>query len=141
MSQNKKHITKIILVEDDDSNSLLIKRMLERAEVTQEIILFDNGFEFLSYISENIHSGEKYLVLLDLNLPVLNGFQILEKLRNIASMDKLPVYVMSTTVRRSDVEQAYSSGCTNFLRKPITYDNLINKIQQNGLILNEGVFV
>jgi CheY-like chemotaxis protein len=129
-------ITKIILVEDDESHTVLIKKMLKRGGLTNEIICFDNGMEFLKFLNNYDKEPSDMIVLLDLNLPLLDGYQVLERVRTIYPKTTLPVVVISTTARGSEIELSYSKGCNTFLKKPVSFLDLMESISSMNLTLN-----
>ncbi len=114
----------VALVEDDEGYSLLLKKLLVRHGVLNEVRLFDNSYKFLDFI-QNWNSGSgKLMLLLDLNLPMMNGFELLKKIRKDFSKEELPVVVISTTARKSDVDMSYEIGCDAFIKKPIDFKEL-----------------
>ena len=133
---NQRKLPKILLVEDDDSHTVLIKKMFSRNGVANEIIAFDNGMDFLNFLENYTVNPNELIVLLDLNLPLLDGYQILERLRTIYPKTTLPVVVISTTARGNEIELSYSKGCNTFLKKPVNFLDLIESINSMGLTLD-----
>jgi CheY-like chemotaxis protein len=126
----------LLLVEDDPGHALLIERNLRRAHITNTILSFRDGYTAVEYLfGEGLQRPRSLLVLLDLNLPGLNGFQILERLKTDARTKHIPVICLTTTDHPADVERCYTLGCNIFITKPIAYDEFIAAVQRLGLIL------
>ena len=114
----------IMLVEDQASDSLLVRRAFEKAGVQNPIQLVEHGDVALSYL-EGIGEYEnrtKYplpiFILLDLKLPGMMGLQILKWIRMRKELRLIPVIVLTDSENESDVKAAYEAGANSFLRKP-----------------------
>ena len=129
---------KILLVEDDPGHALLIKKNLRRAGITAEIIFINNGQSALDYLDANSCEQGKYdlLILLDLNLPVLNGFEVLERIKSDGRTKKIPVIILTTTDVPQEIARCYELGCNIFITKPVQYDEFCIAISNLGLLLS-----
>jgi CheY-like chemotaxis protein len=129
---------KILLVEDDPGHARLIEKNLRRSGITNEIVFINNGQAALDYLdASNCIDGthECLLVLLDLNLPVLSGYQVLEKIKSDERTKKIPVIILTTTDVPQEVARCYELGCNIFITKPIQYDEFCNAVRNLGLLL------
>lgn len=106
-----------ILVDDDHEDAYLMQRALDFGRVSAQLIHLPDGTSFLSYIRNN-RLPEHCLVLLDLNMPVRDGFSVLEILREAKALPTLPLIVYTTTSDRLQVERAYQAGAKAFITKP-----------------------
>ncbi|BBB92022.1 MAG TPA: response regulator [Methylomusa anaerophila] len=129
---------KILLVEDDPGHARLIERNLRRAGIANEIIFIDNGQSALDYLNTPCATGmyECLLILLDLNLPVLDGYQVLERIKSGERTKKIPVIILTTTDVPQEVDRCYELGCNIFITKPVQYDDFCTAVSNLGLLLS-----
>jgi len=128
----------VILIEDDEGHANLIQRNLSRAGVRNPIKHIVSGFEALRYFREpagpNL-SHDKSVVVLDLNLPDIDGFEILQTLKDDAATQRIPVIVLTTTDNPKDIDRCYALGCNVFMTKPVAYDDFSEAIHKLGLMM------
>jgi CheY-like chemotaxis protein len=130
------HVT-ILLVEDDPGHALLIEKNLRRANITNTIVKVDNGQKAVDFAfnSEGGHGGP-LLILLDLNLPILDGYQVLKILKNDERTKRIPVVILTTTDNTHEVARCYEYGCNVYITKPVEYERFSGAIQSLGLFLS-----
>lgn len=133
------HVT-IVMVEDDMGHAKLIEKNLRRAGIMNEIVHIDNGRKAADYLlGRGEHAGNRkaapMLILLDLNLPELDGFQILELIKNDAETKLVPVIILTTTDNPREVERCYALGCNVYVTKPVEYEAFAESIRKLGLLL------
>ncbi len=114
----------ILLVEDDKGHARLLERTLYRAGVSNGILIIDDGQEALDYLLKQGAYGDAQhplplLVLLDMQLPTLDGIQVLERLKANDYTKDVPILMMSSTESIEEMEQCARLGCTVQLVKPI----------------------
>ena len=115
----------ILLIEDDAVEILKFNRSLVKLGEAHELIEAHNGEIALGLLAEN---SKIDLILLDLNMPKMNGFEFLKQLRAHTDLKYLPTVVLTTSINRSDLKQAYSIGVAGYLVKPLKYDDYVLKI-------------
>jgi len=126
----------IVLVEDDPGHARLIERNLRRSLIVNEIITLPDGQAAVDYIfGEGFRHPMPLLILLDLNLPVLDGFQVLERLKADERTKHIPVICLTTTDNPQDIERCYALGCNVYITKPVAYEQFAEVIRQLGLFL------
>ena len=126
----------ILLVEDDPGHARLIERNLRRAHMTNEIITLRDGQTAVDYLfGEERRPLLPLLMLLDLNLPGLSGFQVLERLKAERRTKHIPVICLTTTDNPQDIERCYALGCNVYITKPVAYAQFSESIRQLGLFL------
>ena len=130
----------ILLVEDDPGHALLIEKNLRRAGITNTIIALDNGQKAVDYLFNKAGYGNDphpapFLILLDLNLPVLDGYQVLKIIKNDPHTKQIPVVVLTTTDNPQEISRCYELGCNVYVTKPVEYDKLSDAIRMLGLFL------
>ncbi|OGP81851.1 MAG: hypothetical protein A2Z08_00025 [Deltaproteobacteria bacterium RBG_16_54_11] len=130
----------ILLVEDDPGHTRLIEKNLRRANIKNEIAFATNGQEALDYLfCEGGYANNKHashvLVLLDLNMPVLDGYQVLERMKKDERTKRIPVVILTTTDDTREVARCYELGCNVYVTKPVDYEQFCEAIRKLGLFL------
>lgn len=129
----------ILLVEDDPGHSRLIQKNLRRAGILNGIVAVDSGRKALDYLldGENGHrSSDRLLVLLDLNMPDVNGFQVLERMKADERTRRVPVMILTSTDDEREVARCYELGCSTYVTKPVEYTQFVEAIRKLGLFLS-----
>jgi CheY-like chemotaxis protein len=130
----------LVLVEDDPGHARLIERNLRRAHMTHEILTLRDGQAAVDYLfGEGLRRPLPLLpllLLLDLNLPGLSGFQVLERLKADTRTKQIPVICLTTTDNPQDIERCYALGCNVYITKPVAYAQFSEAIRQLGLFLS-----
>ena len=128
----------ILLVEDDADDEALTRRALEKNNVRNELVVARDGQEALDYLRGAPRLPE--LVLLDLKLPKIDGFEVLRRLRADERTRLLPVVVLTSSNEQRDVASSYSLGANSYVRKPVDFKEFTEAARQLGLywlLLNE----
>ena len=131
----------ILLVEDDPGHAVLIEKNLRRSGIANDIITLDNGQKAVDFLfkegdyREDGHPAP-LLMLLDLNLPVLDGFGVLQVIKNDKRTRHIPVVVLTTTDNPLEVMRCYEFGCNVYITKPVEYDSFSEAIRNLGLFLS-----
>jgi CheY-like chemotaxis protein len=115
----------ILLIEDDAIEILKFNRSLIKLREVHELIEAHNGENALDILAEN---SQIDLILLDLNMPKMNGFEFLKQLRTDPNLKYIPTVVLTTSINRLDLKQAYSIGIAGYLVKPLKYEDYVLKI-------------
>jgi len=128
----------IIMVEDDLGHARLIEKNLRRSGIMNELVHFDNGRSAVDYflngkLAEDAH--EKTLVLLDLNLPEVDGFEVLEILKGDERTKKIPIIILTTTSNPKEIDRCYDLGCNIYITKPVDYLNFSEALAKLGMML------
>ena len=131
----------ILLVEDDPGHARLIEKNLRRSNVANDIIVASDGQQALDYLlGQGAYAGGEraspLLVLLDLNLPVLDGYQVLKRMKADERTRCIPVIVLTTTDDDREVSRCYELGCSVYITKPVEYDEFSEAIRKLGLFLS-----
>ena len=131
----------LLLVEDDPGHARLIERNLRRAHITNEIITLSDGQRAIDYLfKERTYRGAMHamplLMLLDLNLPQLDGYQVLERIKADERTRHIPVLILTTTDEPHEIERCYALGCNVYVTKPVEYDEFAEAIRKLGLFLS-----
>lgn len=134
------HLT-ILLAEDDPGHARLIEKNLRRANIENSIIKVGDGQQAIDYLfSTGAYEGQTpaspLLVLLDLNMPVLDGYQVLARMKGDARTKIIPVIILTTTDDTREVQRCYEIGCNVYITKPVDYAQFSEAIRQLGLFLS-----
>ena len=136
--ENYKEII-ILIAEDDDGHAELIKEALEDSGVCNRIIRFVNGedaWHFLSGTGDNVRDKNKnYLLLLDINMPKMNGMEVLEKMKSNTDLKEIPIIMLTTTDDPREVEACYKIGCNMYITKPVAFDKFTETLRLLGLFI------
>ena len=131
----------ILVVEDDPGHARLIEMNLRRAGIANEIRRFGDGQQVMDFLLEEERragngSTRPMLLLLDLNMPVMDGYQVLERIRARERMHHIPVAVLTTTDDEREVNRCYALGCNVYLTKPVDYNHFSDAVRRLGLFLS-----
>jgi two-component system response regulator len=136
----------ILLVEDNADDELLTLRALKKNNIRNEVVVARDGNEALDYLfGTGVHSGRDLsvmpqIILLDLKLPKVDGFEVLNRVRASEITKFLPVVILTTSNEDQDRIRGYDLGANSFVRKPVEFEKFIEAVRQLGLywlILNE----
>jgi CheY-like chemotaxis protein len=131
----------ILLVEDDLGHACLIEKNLRRSNITNDIIKFNDGEQALNFLFRkgnfaNRELPDALLVLLDLNLPIIDGYQVLERMKTDEQTAHIPVIILTTTDDSREISKCYELGCNVYITKPVDYLQFCDAIKQLGLFLS-----
>jgi len=121
----------ILLVEDRDDDVVLIRRAFEKAGLNNPLQVTRDGSEAIAYLSgeDKFANREEFrlpwLVLLDLKMPRVSGFEVLRWIRAQSSLSRMIVLVLTSSEYIKDVDQAYKLGANSFLVKPLDFENAV----------------
>jgi DNA-binding response OmpR family regulator len=128
---------KILMVEDDHGHAKLIEKNIRRANISNEIVHFDAGQPALDFLfSEETLANGPLLILLDLNLPDMQGTDILAEVKRDDRLKRAPVVVLTTTDDKTEIQRCYDLGCNVYITKPVDYESFAAAIRQLGLFLS-----
>src|ERR1700739_1812802 len=136
----------ILLVEDNADDELLTLRALKKNNIRNEVVVARDGSEALDYLfGTGIHAGRDLsvmpqIILLDLKLPKVDGFEVLNRVRTSEATKLLPVVIFTTPNKDQDRIRGYGLGANSFVRKPVEFEKFMEAVRQLGLywlLLNE----
>jgi CheY-like chemotaxis protein len=112
----------VLLVEDDEVDVLTVKRAFEKAHITNPLYVAGDGIEALEKLRNGAVPSQRRLVLLDLNMPRMNGIEFLRELRKDPELCRTPVVVLTTSDTDRDKFAAYDMNIAGYLVKPVTFE-------------------
>jgi len=110
----------ILLVEDDHVDVMTVKRALKDLNIQKPLVCAANGEEALEYLQNNDNS-KPYIILLDLNMPKMNGIEFLQFIKADEIMKKIPVVVLTTSSQHQDIDECYKFGVAGYIVKSVDY--------------------
>ena len=130
----------ILLAEDDEGHALLVKRNLVRADIANEVVHVTDGQKALDFVRcEGQYAaratGLPLLLMLDINMPCLDGLQVLQQIKANESTAKIPVIMLTTTDDPREIERCYEMGCSVYITKPVQYEQFVEAVKRLGLFL------
>ncbi|MGM0574865.1 MAG: response regulator [Myxococcota bacterium] len=129
---------RILLAEDRDRDVLVTREALNEAMVPHILTPVSDGQEVLDYLyrqgvyADPLRSPRPDVVLLDLNLPRVDGRDVLRRVKSDKALCHIPIVVLSTAHHRAEVLQAYRHGANAYIEKPIAYDRFVQVISHFG---------
>jgi CheY-like chemotaxis protein len=135
----------IVLIEDDDGHATLVERNLRRSGISNGFVRFSDGQQALDYFfgppgaaAPDIPARDdlaNFVVLLDLRMPRVDGFEVLRRLKADPATASVPVIVLTTTDDPREIERCYELGCNVYITKPVEYDAFIEAVRRLGFFL------
>ena len=125
----------ILLVEDNPADVKITQRALKESGLPVDLIVVRDGQEAVDYLlRQGVHDGALNwripdLILLDLNLPGMNGRDVLERMRGTPALRTSPVVVLTTSRRQEDVELMYASGANTYIEKPQEFHRFVQVLR------------
>lgn len=130
----------ILLAEDDEGHAYLVQQNLWDAGLTNRIVRVPDGQEALDFIHragayrDRVPDGP-LLLLLDINMPRVDGVEVLRRLKADPQTGELPVIMLTTTDDPREVKRCYELGCASYVTKPVEYDRFVEAVRRLGLFL------
>lgn len=129
----------ILLVEDNPDHAILTKRVLENHKVANKVYVVEDGADALDYMyrrgkySNGSEAPRPGLILLDIKLPKVDGFEVLKQLKSDPEHSSIPVVMLTTSSRDEEVTRGYAEGANSFVTKPVRFDEFAEKVKSIGL--------
>ena len=132
----------ILLVEDDEGHAILVKENLRAARIINELFHVKDGQEALDYLyhrgtfSDSKISPKPGLILLDIKLPKLDGYAVLERVKKDAELRTIPIIMLTSTEDQMEINRSYDLGANGYVIKPVEYHAFQEGIKNLGLFLD-----
>lgn len=114
----------ILLVEDDQVDVMTVKRALKEIRVTNPVVNLENGEEALKYLRDPA-SVKPCIILLDLNMPIMNGIEFLQVAKQDTKLKRIPVVVLTTSEEQQDKVNSFEWGVAGYMAKPVDYRQFV----------------
>ncbi len=130
----------ILIAEDDDGHAELIKEGLEESGVCNKMIRFSNGEEVWQFLTrtgdgEARDKNKGYLLLLDINMPGMDGIEVLRRMKAGEELKMIPVMMLTTTDDPREIQQCYELGCSAYINKPVEFSKFAVTLKRLGLFV------
>lgn len=131
MDNKQMKLAHILLVEDNEGDILLTLDAFEECKLKTAISVAKNGQEALNFL----HRRGEYkdvkkpdLILLDINIPIFNGHEVLRQIKTDPILKKIPVIMLTTSSNQKDISEAYDNHCNSYVKKPLNIDEFLNAV-------------
>lgn len=137
MSTARKPIT-ILLADDDEDDRMLTKEALAESRLANDLHMVVDGEELMDYLLRRgryvalADSPRPGLILLDLNMPKMDGREALKKIKSDATLRQIPVVILTTSKAEEDIYRTYDLGANSFITKPVMFDSLVIVLKDLG---------
>jgi two-component system response regulator len=122
----------ILLVEDNPDDAELTRLALERLGQHARVALVSDGAQAIDYLRDGARAAQVRVVILDIKLPKMDGIQVLAKLKTEPRTRSIPVVVLSSSGRESDIAQCYALGANSYVVKPVELEDYLDRISSVG---------
>ena len=139
--------TVVLIAEDDAGHFALLKKNLWRSCVANDIIQFKDGEEVLEFLfgegeGARREADQRYILLLDIRMPKIDGREVLRRMKEDDELKKMPVIMLTTTDDAGEISKCYDMGCSFYVVKPADYNMFMEAVNNLGNLLSlEGVSV
>ena len=123
------HILNILSAEDDLDDQLIIRDAIKKADIGASVHFVSNGSALLERLAEQFGGNLPDILLLDLNMPVLNGLEVLKILREREDVEDLPIIILTTSSNQNDIDQCYRLGANSFITKPSSFKEMVEVVK------------
>lgn len=127
----------ILLIEDNPMDADLTCRAFARRKVINPVVIARDGEEALAYLAR-WEAGEQppVVILLDINLPKVNGLEVLRQFKTVPQSQRIPVIMLTTSAEDRDIQTAYSLGANSYIVKPVDFEKFLDVAAQIDLYWN-----
>lgn len=134
---NKKKPVLILMADDDPDDRLLTKEAFEENRLKNVLEFVEDGEELINYLYqkgqyEGKNTKKPDLILLDLNMPKLDGRQALKIIKSDKELKRIPIVVLTTSKAEEDIIKSYNLGVNSFITKPVTFEELVDVVKDMG---------
>ena len=119
----------ILLVEDDDVDVMNVKRAFKKNEIENPLILAGNGLEALDKLRSPDLLPKPKIILLDINMPKMNGIEFLKELRADDQLKSISVFIMTTSNDDADKFDAYNLNVAGYILKPLSFNDFVSSVK------------
>jgi len=133
-AENSAGQIRILLADDDEDDRMMARDALETSLLTNPLDEVVDGIELLEHLDRLLETGDPLpgLILLDLNMPRMDGREALAEIKGNPALRHIPVVVLTTSKAEEDVYRTYDLGVNSFISKPISFEGLVEVISQLG---------
>ena len=131
MEKDKKMISlKYLMVEDNKDHAFIVMNTIKKLDPQSSITHLSNGEEAISYLADIKDENYPDIILLDIKMPIKNGFDVLAYIRSQEELRHLPVIMLSTSSQNKEIKDSYKMGANTYLTKPVNYSEFVRIISE-----------
>jgi CheY-like chemotaxis protein len=122
----------IVLADDDQDDQLLLQEAFRATTFPNELVITNDGVELLEYLAQQDETGRPQwpdLILLDLNMPRMDGREALSMIKSNPRLRSIPVVVLTTSSDEGDIVKSYTLGANSYIKKPVNFSDLISIVE------------
>ncbi len=135
---NEKRSIHIVMAEDDPDDQMLTRRALKHSRLANTLDIVEDGEELMDYLhqrgpyAETGAAPRPGLILLDLNMPRMDGREALQRIKSDDDLRRIPVIVLTTSEAEQDIIESYNLGVNAYVTKPVSFEELVQAIRSLG---------
>ena len=139
MLTEEQKIAKILLIEDNPDDIAICQRALKEAKIINKLWIVRDGQEAIDFVTRQgqykdpATSPRPGLILLDLNLPKVNGLDVLKVVKEDPQLKKIPTIILTVSQREEDIVKGYDRGCNSFIQKPVDFNKFVQVVKEISL--------
>jgi CheY-like chemotaxis protein len=118
----------ILLVEDDKVDAMTVKRALREINIANQLYIAQNGEQALDFL-RNLENEKPGIILLDLNMPKMNGIEFLKIVNNDENLKRIPIIVLTTSKQEQDKVESFNLGVAGYMIKPVDYLQFVEVVK------------
>ena len=125
----------LLMAEDDPEDQLLVRKAFSKSRLNNDLEVVENGEELLDYLYKRgrfAAAKTPDMILLDLNMPRIEGVEALEEIKKDPDLRHIPVVVLTTSHAGEDILRSYDLGVGSYIEKPVTFEKLLEVVQLLG---------
>jgi CheY-like chemotaxis protein len=133
MTNQKRHLGVVLLVEDNEGDIMLTQIAFEACKKETELMIARNGQEALDFLfqrGEYVNAKRPDIILLDINMPIYNGLEVLRQVKADSNLKKIPVIMLTTSSNPNDIDEAYKNHCNSYVKKPLEMSDFLDAIMK-----------
>lgn len=131
MSNRNLKLAHILLVEDNEGDILLTLDAFEESKLETKVSVTRNGQEALDFLNKKgafTKAKRPDIILLDINIPIFNGLEVLQEIKQDEILKKIPVIMLTTSSNEADIDKAYKNYCNSYIKKPLEMEEFMQAI-------------
>lgn len=123
----------VLLAEDNPDDILITQRAWKKGHIKNKLYVVKDGEEALDFLyrkGKYLDAPRPSIMLLDLKMPKIDGFEVIQMIKGDDSLKRMPIIVLTTSNRHEDVKRAYEMGSNAYIVKPVSFDNFIKAVAE-----------
>ena len=123
----------ILLVDDNPDDIMIAKKAFQKCQIRNKVYVTHDGEEAIQFLRKEGNYKDvltSALVILDLNMPKVDGFEVLKTIKSDDELKSIPIIVLTSSERDEDIERAYKLGCNSFIVKPASFKNFVEAVME-----------